>query len=209
MGRIVLQGFRVKGQDGEKAGNVLLGKRLPSPKPVRDVRRIKSADAGPIENRGSDRSTSIRASLESSNDNTKPFFFYLVVQNTTDSVSGNDTAYSRLCWTPILVHDGQRFFLMVDRDSPHDGQEFSSWWTPILSMMDTSFSPGHSSLPETGVKSQRPQVSTIQINELRADVSRGWIAELGGQGNAIRYGCACMTAGRDHLSGHRTDKCNE
>jgi hypothetical protein len=53
------------------------------------------------------------------------------------------------------VHDGQRFFLMVDTDSPHDGQEFSSWWTPILSIMDTPFSPGHSSLPETGAKSAK------------------------------------------------------
>ena len=50
-GGVELQGLRVKGQHGEKAGNVLLGKSLPSPKPVRDVRGMKPANASPIEDR--------------------------------------------------------------------------------------------------------------------------------------------------------------
>ena len=50
-GGVQFQGVGIKGEIGEKAGNVLLGKRLSAPKPIREVRRVEPADAGPIENR--------------------------------------------------------------------------------------------------------------------------------------------------------------
>ena len=50
-GRVEFQSFWVEGQDFDKAGDILLGKRLPPPEPVRKVRRMEPADAGPIESR--------------------------------------------------------------------------------------------------------------------------------------------------------------
>ncbi|MDE3207466.1 MAG: hypothetical protein KGL58_01310 [Pseudomonadota bacterium] len=56
---------------------------------------------------------------------------------------------------------------------------------PVLGHIPLS--PGHYSLrirsPKQARNPQRPQVRSIQINELRSDESRGWIAALGGGGN--------------------------
>ena len=57
---------------------------------------------------------------------------------------------------------------------------------PVLGHIPLS--PGHSSLRPRSLKParspQRPQISSIQINGLRADESSGWIAASGGDGNA-------------------------
>ena len=50
-GGIEFQGFGIEGQNREKPGDVRFGKGIPSPEPVRNVRGMKSAQAGPIENR--------------------------------------------------------------------------------------------------------------------------------------------------------------
>lgn len=50
-GGVEFQCVGVEGQGLQEAGLVLLGQRFPAPKPVRDVRGMKTADAGPIENR--------------------------------------------------------------------------------------------------------------------------------------------------------------